>query len=159
MLLDSKDVALIRVQVSDINNVLVPNGEPRISSRVVSGPVRVIGVGNGDPTSLEHMKSTSFNAFGGLARAIVGVTQDCVSPNLATVGQIDVDASKHVQIYPDPSKCMITPIVLETVASGLTEATINIPVSVDTEDAPIAMAKGTTPLFKNGFSHIDSFFG
>lgn len=159
LLLDGADVALIRAQVSDTNSVLVSSSSARISFRVVSGPGRVIGIGNGDPTSLEWMKSTSVNAFGGLARLIVGVTQDCVSPNLATVQKTDVDASKFVKIYPDPSKCIVTPILVEAVADTLTKATISIPVSIDPEDAPMTVAKKTTPMFRNGFSYIDSFSG
>jgi len=159
LLLDGTDIALIRVQVSDSRGVLVSNGTPRISFRVVSGPGRVVGVGNGNPVDHEWMKSTSVNAFGGLARVFVAVTQDCVSPNLATVQQIDLDVSRHVKIFPHPHQCTSNPILVEAVADGLTKATISIPVSVDPEEAPLAVAKRTTPIFKDGFSYLDSFSG
>eukprot|EP00463_Aulacantha_scolymantha_P001212 TRINITY_DN1867_c0_g1_i1.p1 TRINITY_DN1867_c0_g1~~TRINITY_DN1867_c0_g1_i1.p1 ORF type:complete len:367 (-),score=63.28 TRINITY_DN1867_c0_g1_i1:111-1211(-) len=159
LLLDGTDIALIRVQVSDARGVLVSNGITRISFRVLSGPGRVIGVGNGDPQNLEWMKSSSINVFGGLARVFVAVTQDCVSPNLATVQEIDLDASRYVKIYPHPHECTTASILVEAAASGLTKATISIPVSVDTLDAPLAVAKRTTPMFKDGFSYMASFDG
>jgi len=159
LLLDGRDVALIRAQISDKNGVLVSTNSLRITFRVVSGPGRVVGIGNGDPTSHEWMKSTSVNAFGGLARLIVAVTEDCVSPNLAILQNIDLDKSRHVQIYSDPTKCTTAPILVEAVADGLVKATISIPVSINPEDAPLMVAKRTTPVFKDGFSYIDSFSG
>jgi beta-galactosidase len=54
-------------------------------SFVVAGPGKIIGVGNGDPTSHEPDKASVRNAFNGLCVAIVQSSK--------TPGQIRVDAT------------------------------------------------------------------
>jgi beta-galactosidase len=49
---DSKDIALITVQTTDKNNLRVPTASNELSFSI-EGPGKIIGVGNGDPTSLE----------------------------------------------------------------------------------------------------------
>lgn len=47
-----EDVTVVTVQVTDQRQLLVPTANPEITFSL-SGPGRIIGVGNGDPTSLE----------------------------------------------------------------------------------------------------------
>jgi beta-galactosidase len=49
---DGEDVSVITVQVVDRNGILVPNGNNSISFSL-EGPGKIIGVGNGDPSSHE----------------------------------------------------------------------------------------------------------
>ena len=49
---DGEDVSVITVQVTDHNGVIVPNGDNNISFSI-DGPGKIIGVGNGDPSSHE----------------------------------------------------------------------------------------------------------
>lgn len=49
------DIAVITVEVSDKNNIAVPTDNSTISFSI-EGPGKIIGVGNGDPTSLENEK-------------------------------------------------------------------------------------------------------
>jgi beta-galactosidase len=49
---DGEDVSVITVQVTDHHGVLVPNGSSTISFSL-EGPGKIIGVGNGDPSSHE----------------------------------------------------------------------------------------------------------
>ncbi len=49
---DGEDVSVITVQVTDHDGVIVPNGNSTISFNV-DGPGRIVGVGNGDPSSHE----------------------------------------------------------------------------------------------------------
>jgi beta-galactosidase len=52
---DKEDVAVITVAVNDINNLSVPVANNEISFSI-QGPGKIIGVGNGNPTSLEADK-------------------------------------------------------------------------------------------------------
>lgn len=49
---DSKDIALITVQTTDKNKLRVPTAKNELGFSI-EGPGKIIGVGNGDPTSLE----------------------------------------------------------------------------------------------------------
>jgi beta-galactosidase len=49
---DSKDIALITVQTTDRNKLRVPTADNELDFSI-EGPGKIIGVGNGDPTSLE----------------------------------------------------------------------------------------------------------
>ncbi len=49
---DKKDIAIITVQADDKNNLRVPMAQNELSFSI-TGPGKIIGVGNGDPTSLE----------------------------------------------------------------------------------------------------------
>lgn len=53
LLANSEDIAMITVSVADKNNQTVPIAENGISFSI-SGPGKIIGVGNGDPSSLER---------------------------------------------------------------------------------------------------------
>lgn len=67
---DNADLAVITVQVVDAQGRVVPTAGNHISF-TLSGPAKLIGVGNGDPSSHEPDKGTQRSAFNGLAQAIV----------------------------------------------------------------------------------------
>jgi beta-galactosidase len=69
--------------VQDSQSRVVPTADNQVSFRVY-GEGRVIGVGNGDPTSQESDKGSSRKAFSGLCMAIVQSTK--------TAGNIAVEA-------------------------------------------------------------------
>ncbi len=86
---DAEDVAVITVSVVDANGRTVPVADHEISF-AVTGDGRLIGVGNGDPSSHEADKGTVRRVFNGLACAIVqsseragAVRIDATSPGLA----------------------------------------------------------------------------
>jgi hypothetical protein len=56
LLLDGQDVGLVRAEVVDALGRIVPSAAHNVTFTVVSGPGRVIGVGNGDPTN--HQPNT-----------------------------------------------------------------------------------------------------
>lgn len=66
------DVAVLRAEVVDRRGRTVPDAGHLLRFRV-AGDAAVIGVGNGDPTSLDADAATQRHAFGGLAQAIVRV--------------------------------------------------------------------------------------
>ena len=67
---DGQDVALVRVEIVDANNNVVPSANHSVTF-AVDGPASVVGVGNGDPHCHEPDRASQRSAFHGLARAIV----------------------------------------------------------------------------------------
>ena len=86
---DGEDVAMFAVEVQDAQGSVVPVADNQVTFRA-SGEGKLIGVGNGDPTSHESDKGTSRRAFCGLCMAIVqstktagSITLEATSPGLA----------------------------------------------------------------------------
>jgi beta-galactosidase len=96
---DGEDVTVLEVQVVDAAGRIVPTADNQVTF-AVSGEGRLLGVGNGDPSSHEADKGSVRRAFNGLCCAII---QSSKSP-----GSIQVVAS----------------------ASGLRSATLAIPTTV-----------------------------
>jgi beta-galactosidase len=70
---DNQDVAVVNVAVLDAQGRTVPTADNKISF-TLTGPARLIGVGNGDPSGHEPDQASSRSAFNGLAQAIVQTT-------------------------------------------------------------------------------------
>ncbi len=162
LLLDGRDTALLRCSVLDQTTTgLVTSATNRISWKVVSGPGRLDGISNGDPTSHEQLKSTSIASFGGLARAMVKVTLDCTTPNRdLAAGTIDVDRGPAT-VVSGKGDCDLSPIVVEASSPGMVPVRLSIPVSADVDaDSAFAIAKATAGgKFVDGFSFLDNFVG
>jgi beta-galactosidase len=71
---DGEDVAMLVVEVHDAQGRIVPITDNEVAFKV-TGPGKVAGVGNGDPTSHESDVGTSRRAFSGLCVAIVQSTK------------------------------------------------------------------------------------
>jgi beta-galactosidase len=71
---DGEDVAVVEVRVVDAEGRGVPVADDEVTFQV-SGPARLIGVGNGDPSSHEADKGESRRAFNGRCMAIVQATK------------------------------------------------------------------------------------
>ncbi len=67
---DGRDLSMITAEVVDAAGTVVPDGNALVRFDV-AGPGRIIGVGNGDPTSLEPDQAAQRKAFHGLCQAIV----------------------------------------------------------------------------------------
>ncbi len=67
---DGEDVSVVNVEVVDANGRVVPVASNEVSFRV-TGPGRIIGVGNGDPSCHEPDKGEKRSAFNGLCMALV----------------------------------------------------------------------------------------
>jgi beta-galactosidase len=106
---DNEDTAVVTVEVLDDKGRLVPTADNEIVFGV-TGPARVIGVGNGDPSSHAPNKATVCRAFNGLCQVIVQGTRepgairlDASSPALAS-GAVTIRAAKAEQRpYVQPS--------------------------------------------------------
>jgi beta-galactosidase len=64
---------VVNVAVVDAKGRVVPVADNKIAF-TVTGPAKLIGVGNGDPSSHEPDKADSRSVFNGLAQAIVQTT-------------------------------------------------------------------------------------
>jgi len=84
ILADGQDVSLVEVQVLDEAGRIVPVADNEIVFQV-SGAAKIIGVGNGDPSSHEPDKAHKRRAFNGLCMVIV---QSAKEP-----GEIRLEAS------------------------------------------------------------------
>ena len=72
---DGEDVSLIAVEVQDGQGRVVPTAGNEITFRI-TGNGRLIGVGNGDPSSHESDHGNVRSAFNGLAMAIVQASKE-----------------------------------------------------------------------------------
>jgi beta-galactosidase len=122
---DGEDVAMFAVELQDAKGRTVPVTDNLVTFRV-TGPAKLIGVGNGDPTDQSPDKGSSRKAFSGYCMAIVQAEK--------TPGTITVEAT----------------------SSGLTAATATvsskqIPLrpQVAVWERPIPMGAGITGLWKS----------
>jgi len=79
LIADGEDVAVITVQINDKKNRLVPTANNEVTF-TLSGPGKIIGVGNGDPASHDPEQFIgnalwTRKAFNGLAQVIVKTTK------------------------------------------------------------------------------------
>jgi beta-galactosidase len=85
---DGEDVTMIAVEVQDAQGRCVPIASNDITFQV-AGPGKLIGLGNGDPSSHESDKASQRKVFNGWAQAIVqsskqpgAITVQATSPTL-----------------------------------------------------------------------------
>ena len=70
---DNADLAVVKVEILDVQGRIVPIAGNKITFSL-TGPGKLIGVGNGDPSCHEPDKADNRSAFNGLAQAIVQTT-------------------------------------------------------------------------------------
>lgn len=134
LVLDGQDAGMVRAAIVDSNGRVVPSASHNVSFQVVSGPGRIIGVGNGDPSCHEPNHASWRSAYHGLARAIVQVTENSATPedHRHRLLQIDAEGGVRTRIVP-PGVHVKAPesIVVEASAPGLGSSMVTIPVSTD----------------------------
>ncbi|MBC9796392.1 glycoside hydrolase family 2 protein [Sinomicrobium sp. FJxs] len=80
---DSKDLSFVTVSIADTTGNFVPTATNRIEFEI-SGPGKIVGVDNGDPTSHESFKAKNRKAFYGKCLVIV--------QSAGTAGEIQLTA-------------------------------------------------------------------
>jgi beta-galactosidase len=70
---DNADLAVVKIEVVDGQGRVVPTADNRITFSL-TGPAKLIGVGNGDPSCHEPDQSDRRSVFNGLAQAILQTT-------------------------------------------------------------------------------------
>ena len=91
---DKKDVAVVCVEILDKKNRVVPTACEPLDLKV-SGPVRILGVGNGNPAFQEKERpekadasSFKLNTFNGLAQILLQSTGDTGEATLTVCSEI-----------------------------------------------------------------------
>jgi hypothetical protein len=159
LVLDGADAALLRVATLDRNGALVSNSPVNITFTVTSGPGRISGVGNGDPTSHAEPNGNILPTFGGLARVIVGVTVDCVSDNRDIVRAVDVEGgSGIINVIPSSGDCPTEDIVVTASAPGFASVSAHIAVSGNVQ-ADGVVASASAGRNSGAIDYIDRFIG
>ncbi|WP_254458707.1 beta-galactosidase GalA [Xanthomonas sacchari] len=74
LLADAEDVAVVAVEIVDAQGRVVPTASDTVHF-AVRGPGRLIGVGNGDPSSHERDKADQRRAFNSLCMALLQTTR------------------------------------------------------------------------------------
>ena len=160
LVLDGADVALVRLSALDVDGGMIVSGAPlNVTFSVVSGPGRLAGVGNGDPTSHAQPNGGTVATFGGLARALIVITVDCVSPGRDLVRAVDTDGGEgRVVVVAEGTPCPVEDIVVAVDSDGLARATVRISVSGDAAaDGVLAAAAGAVG--KGAVDYVASFVG
>src|SRR5665213_2090182 len=98
ILADGEDVAVLKVEALDNDGRRVPTADNMIAF-TVSGPGRIIGVGNGDPNCQESDKEPIRSLFNGLAQVIVQATKNA--------GEIQIGASRNGGVRLEPARVVI----------------------------------------------------
>ena len=83
---DGYDLSFITIEILDADGIPVPTANNRIQFEV-SGPGKIVGVDNGDPTSHESFKAEQRKSFNGKALLIVQSTEE--------TGEITVTATSE----------------------------------------------------------------
>ncbi len=81
---DGKDVCHVEFRIVDAHGVRVPDATPEVTF-VLTGPGKILGIGNGDVNSVEDCKTNTHHAFQSRGLAILQTT--------ATPGDITVQAN------------------------------------------------------------------
>ena len=133
LVLNGQDAGLISAAIVDSAGRVVPSSSALVTFRIVSGPGRIIGVGNGNPSCQEFNQVPHRSAYHGLARAVVQVTEDSASSPIhrKLMMQIDQDGGYRTRIVPPGEMSYADAIVVEVSAGGLESSTISIPVTSD----------------------------
>jgi len=70
LIADGEDTLVVTCEIQDSDGRIVPTASNEVQF-AVGGPVRIIGVGNGDPSSHEPDRATKRSAFNGLCMCLV----------------------------------------------------------------------------------------
>ena len=142
--LDGTDIALIRAAVVDVNGVLVHNSTANITFSVLSGPARVVGVGNGDPADHHPNHVPWKQAYHGLARAVLRVslmaTGSLARRRLIATVNPDAGAGPLSSSVATSNTEMIRNFTLMATSPGLVAAHLTVPLSIDPRDDPLNVA-------------------
>ncbi len=109
---DGEDVAMFAVEVQDASGRTVPITDNLVTFKV-TGPAKLIGTGNGDPTDQDPDKGSSRKAFSGYCMAIVQaekspgtITLEATAPGvtsaIATVSSKQIELRPQVAVWQRP---------------------------------------------------------
>lgn len=151
--LDGQDLAFVRAELVDARGVLARNSDVNLTYSVVSGPLRLVGVGSGSIRNHQHVNGDTYHTWQGLGRAVVQATLDCTGEHRDVAAQIDTDAPASLYDSSCPPEGTYG-VVKATSADGKLWASVHIPVSGHSKHKPIEVARQNTEL---DFRYFDAF--
>ena len=143
VLLDGTDVALLRATVVDAAGNTCGDATTTVRFTVTAGPARIVGTHNGDPALQQPANASAVPAYGGLARAVVRVTLAAVGAAVdrSLLAAVNLDAGRGDSSAiaqgdaPPPASFTVT-----ATADGIAAGSATVSLSVDPEDAVLAVA-------------------
>ena len=162
VVLDGRDVALLRVSLVDSDGHPTGAGGPvNVSFEVVSGPGRVVGVGNSDLSTHQRPQGRVIETVRGLARGVVQVTLDCTTTERVLATEIDSRATGRTSVVascPSPlPEIVVRATAVSPSSPTLAPATVRIVVSDDPgTHSALAVARRSEPCTFDRY--IDSFY-
>ncbi len=99
---DGEDVAVVKVSLLDEQGRFVPTANDHITFEITGG--KILGVGNGDPTSHEADNASERSAFNGLAMVLVQSTEHVDQIQLTAHSGTLKPAVLTIQCRPAPSR-------------------------------------------------------
>ncbi len=99
---DGQDVAVVNVRITDDKGRFVPAADNLVEFSL-TGPGRIIGVGNGDPLSHDSEKEPRRKAFNGLCQVLVQTTQTAGELELTATSAKLKPMSVKLQTQPTPN--------------------------------------------------------
>ncbi|KAJ9469122.1 Beta-galactosidase BoGH2A [Diplonema papillatum] len=140
--LDASDLALVRAQVVDEQGVVNSTVTGNVTF-TVSGPGRLVGLGAA-PDSHLHVQGNVAGFYGGLIRAVVQVTLDCVSGVADIVNSVDKEHAPLTFTADCPSPAPA--IVVTAYSENFGNASISLQTSSAPSDNPFAVARANANL-------------
>lgn len=141
---DGADVALVRVTVLDANAQVVSAGSINVTLSITGGPGVIWGSGNGDPADQTPHHATTKPTYHGLVRAVVRssvrVTGSAETRALEAMLNPEAGIGPLSSSIAQGSPSAPGVITLTASAPGLPSASIQIPLSIDPNDAVLAVA-------------------
>ena len=136
--LDGTDVALLHITLLDSKGTAVSQdaGQVNVTFEVVSGPAKILGVGNGDVLNHQKVLGNTMASYAGLVRVVVQITTDCVSPFRHLVSSVDSITGPIT--YADV--CPTEPVVVRATTPSLPSTTVEIETSGLPQYSPLAAA-------------------
>ena len=144
LVLDGQDTGMVHAAILNSKGHVVSGASHNVTFRVVSGPGRIVAVGNGNPACHEPNHATWRSAYHGLVRAFVQVTKDQSSSAMhrKRLLQIDGDGGMRTVIVPPGFETPLEDIVIEASVDKLGSSKVTIPVSSDSgEDGVLKVAE------------------
>ena len=147
LVLDGQDAGMVSAAIVDAQGNVVPSSSHNVTFSIVSGPGRIIGVGNGNPMCHEPNKATWRSAYHGLARVLVQTTVNVASSELHRKRMIQIDRDGGIRTHivsPGDMSPRADAIVVQASVEGLGSATVSMPVSSNLDtDGVLAVAKNS----------------
>ncbi len=92
---DGQDLSFVTVKIADSKGIMVPRTHNTVSYSI-SGPGKIVAVGNGDPTNHESFQATTRKVFNGMALVVIKSIEGTSGDIVLTAKSKGLEATKVV---------------------------------------------------------------